>query len=350
MTRRRSAAVILVVGLLVPSVWLGAIWTWWRDDPAPETRSQGRNAIWLAHRWVGEVHDDADYQRLAEDLRAGDMSDALFHAGPLAADGSLPADRYEHAGDLLRAMERHAPDLRAQAYLGQVEQRGGGPLDLGDLAVRERIAEAAERLVTLGFDGVHYDIEPIHAGDEAFLDLLQRTRALLAPHDAVLSVAVEEMVPPAAARWPFQVLSERREVPFGTPAWYASLAGEVDQLMVMTYGTPYQVDFLFGRYVAWQTEQTLRAVDGRADVFIGVPTEDHPLRPGEHICSGLRGVRKGMEEVSRGARGRAGVAVFAAWTTTEQEWAAYRQVWVDGANGGVTGCSGQPPTPRDGLG
>lgn len=350
LTPRRGAALVLAAAVALPAAWLLTVWAWWREEPSPQARSDGSNAIWLAHRWVGEAHEDREYARLAADLEAGEVSDALFHSGPLAADGSLSPERYEYAGDLLQAMGRHAPELRIQAYLGQVEQRGGGPLDLRDEAVREHIAGAAEQLVALGFDGVHYDIEPIQAGDEAFLDLLRRTRAALEPHGAVLSVAVEELAPPAAARLPFRLVAERHQPAFGTPDWYARLAGEVDQIMVMTYGTPYQIDFLFGRYVAWQTEQALRAVHGRADVFMGVPTEDHRLRPGEHICSGLRGVRKGMEEAGPQARGRVGVAVFAAWTTTAEEWEAYWHVWVDAEQGDVTGCSGQPASPRDGLG
>jgi hypothetical protein len=84
--------------------------------------------------------------------------------------------------------------------------------------------------------------------------------------------------------------------------------------------------------VAWQTERVAELlaelVADRVTVFVGVPTENHPWRPAETVAAGLRGVRKGLAEVDDERAARIGVAVFADWTTTDAEWAAYLRGWL----------------------
>jgi hypothetical protein len=317
----------LVIGLVL---LLLATWLWWRPEPEPDRRgSQGTNALWLGHTWVGDGHTEAEYAALAARLRRARISDALFHTGPLAADGTVPPARYPHAEALLAALARHAPEIRAQAYLGQVERRAGGPLDLGEAAVRGRIATTADGLLGLGFEGIHFDIEPVYPGDADYLDLLERTRKVTAAHGAVLSVALEELTPfPGPLPGLIDALPGVRRPAQPTPAYLVEVAGRVDQIAIMTYGSLLPTDYLFGRYVAWQTERLAELVADRVTVFVGVPTENHPWRPAETVAAGLRGVRKGLAEVDDERAARIGVAVFADWTTTDAEWADYQRGWV----------------------
>src|SRR5688572_8620322 len=162
-------------------------WVWWQNDP--QARGTATNALWARHQWVGEAHTEAEYGALATLLRQNRISDVYFHAGPFEADGSVPAQKYAHTKKLTEAMRRLAPGVRTQAYLGQIRERGDeGILKLDDPAVRDRIVETGRTLVGLGFDGIHYDIEPIFPDDGAFLDLLDRTR----PVTKLLSVSVEQ--------------------------------------------------------------------------------------------------------------------------------------------------------------
>ena len=105
----------------------------------------------------------------------------------------MPPELIEHADEFLAAMERYAPDVRVQAYLGQIEERGGGILDLDDEQVRGSIVATSEEMLAVGFEGIHFDIEPVFPGDESFLDLLDRTGSVTEEHDAVLSVALEQL-------------------------------------------------------------------------------------------------------------------------------------------------------------
>src|SRR6266545_3159481 len=143
----------------VVAVVVVATWVWWWPAPSAGQGSRGVNALWARHQWVGQGHSDGEYRALADTLRRGEISDVFFHVGPLDPDGSIPPGRYAHARALLAAMDRLAPGVRSQAYVGQVTSQGGGPLDLTRQAVRDRIVGTARTLLDLGFKGIHYDIE-----------------------------------------------------------------------------------------------------------------------------------------------------------------------------------------------
>ena len=134
----------------VVAVVVVATWVWWWPAPSAGQGSRGVNALWARHQWVGQGHSDGEYRALADTLRRGEISDVFFHVGPLDPDGSIPPGRYTHAAELLAAMDRLAPGVRAQAYVGQVTRQGAGPLDLTRLAVRDRIVGTARTLLDLG--------------------------------------------------------------------------------------------------------------------------------------------------------------------------------------------------------
>jgi hypothetical protein len=341
MTGRRAlralAGALALAGLLAGSA-ATATWAWWRADPPATARSTGANALWAAHRWAGDAHAEDEYARLAATLRAAEVSEVFFHVGPLEADGTIPPVRYAHAGELLHAMARLAPGVRAQAYVGQVTPRGGGPLDLGRAGVRERIAATAGRLLDLGFAGVHYDIEPVPPGEADLVDLLARTRALTRAHGAVLSVALEDLAPQPGGEVPLALgdaalarLSPSAPYPTRTsPDLLRRVAAVVDQVAIMTYDSLMPTDWLVGRSFAWQTEAALALLGDRVTVFMGVPTYQHeqPVLRAENLATALRGVRKGIAALPRRPRRPYGVAVFAEWTTTPADWALLRTEWI----------------------
>lgn len=172
--RRAGRALAAVVALVALAAVV--LWSSWRLGPEPSVEATGLSAMWARHQWVGEAHSEQEYDELAAQLRELELTDVFFHVGPLAADGCIPPERYPEADELAAALERRVPEVRVQAWIGQVEVRGGGPLDIGDVSVRERIVGEAERFLELGFDGVHYDIEPWFPGDERYLALLTATR------------------------------------------------------------------------------------------------------------------------------------------------------------------------------
>jgi hypothetical protein len=140
---------MVAVLLCAVAVLFARTWFEWQREPAAHGGSV--NGLWARHRWAGQPHTEAEYEALAGTLARNRITDVFFHVGPLDGDGNIPPSRYGHAGELLAAMRRLAPAVRAQAYVGQVSRSGGGPLDLGDARTRARVLDTDRALLGLGF-------------------------------------------------------------------------------------------------------------------------------------------------------------------------------------------------------
>lgn len=314
----------VIMGAL--AIFFAQTWFAWQREPAAHDGTA--NALWARHQWAGQPHTEADYRTLAGILTRNGITDVFFHVGPLDGDGSIPAGRYAHAGELLAAMRRLVPSVRAQAYVGQVERSGGGPLDLGDPATRARILGTDRALLALGFAGIHYDIEPVHPDDRDFLDLLARTHELTRARGRVLSASIEQL---SLADWEapvFRALLPRGRIPARpTSAYLRAVAARVDQVAIMTYDSWAPTRTLAGRHFAWHTERTLSLIGDRVTVFIGVPTYRTGTPWAEDLPTALRGVRQGIDALRRPPRRPYGVGVYADWTTSDRDWATFRRDW-----------------------
>ncbi|MEW2352704.1 hypothetical protein [Spirillospora sp. NPDC029432] len=319
-------------GLGLLALLLAGVWAWWQ--PEPESRGTTVNALWARHQWVGETHSEQEYRDLGRLLRQNAITDVYFHAGPFEADGTVPAAKYRNARTLIEKMRVHAPGVRAQAYLGQIRKVDGhGITDLDDPAVRERVLATDKIFLDLGFDGIHYDFEPIYTGDEAFLTLLDRTRDLTRARGRLLSVAIEQLTLVDAAQPLYRALMPRgwgrfHYPPRPTEDYLRRLADRADQVAIMTYDVSLPTESLAGRHFAHHTERTLRLIGDRTTVFMGVPTYRPMMDWAEDLTVALRGVRRGLDALDRPPARPYGVGIYAEWTTVPAEWALYRANWL----------------------
>ncbi|OGD63750.1 hypothetical protein A2160_03685 [Candidatus Beckwithbacteria bacterium RBG_13_42_9] len=301
------------------------------QKPKNTYSTQNQNALWLRYQWVGEAHKKEEYEKLAQDLKQNKITDAFFHVGPLNDQGNIEPEKYPFAQDLIGNLKPYYPELKIQAWIGQVEKRGGGILDISDLEVRNNIVATSEKLLNLGFDGVHYNIEPIYSGDANILDLTRKTKAITQAKSKTLSIASDEMeIFPGADKLirPFV-----KQAGFWSKEYYREVADNVDQIAVMMYDTGLPFRGMFSNIVAWETRSILvNLKDKEVTVFMGVPTyEDkrwsfHP--EAENMESGILGVQKGLEDFNKSDLERFGIAIYAEWTTDKKEWQFYRSHWL----------------------
>ena len=317
---------VAIVGVAIIVVYLLG---WPHGSPKP-VFSAGANAIWLAHAWVGESHTEDEYASLRKMLARSRISEAYFHAGPLLADGGIDPDRLRHAADLIAAFKA-SPGILLYAWLGQVEAKGGGPLDLSKALVRRKILRTAERLLALGFAGIHYDLEPIYSGDRDFLSLLAATHQLTRSRHARLSVAACRPEPCAGIEWVARWFA--RFPGYWRRPYYLEVAGLVDEVAVMTYDAaiplPNLYSSLISSTVTWSIHHGVR------ELRIGIPTYDEVtighLPYVENVGNALRGLKEGTARLNKGERDRVGTAIYAEWTTSPREWRIYRQDWLNAA-------------------
>ncbi|MFC9278769.1 hypothetical protein [Streptomyces collinus] len=329
--RRTWVAVGLVLLLfLPPAVAEAALRVNYAGDPAPGTRTRHRDALWLGHAWVDGRKSDADVSALADRLKDTGIRDLYVHAGPLEHDGTLPPSDHPRARRLISALHRAAPGLRVQAWLGdKLATESPDGLRLERAATRAAVVASTRQILAAGFDGAHFDLEPLHSGDRHYLALLDDLRALLHAHHAVLSVAAHQIDPLPAFHSFWGTTT-------GHPKWWSQsyfgqVARRVDQIAVMSYDTMQPLQSLYGGYVAQQTSLALEVTPDTTDLLMGLPFY-HENRFGhwahaETVPAAVRGVRLGLSRTDAD-RSRFGVALYVDFAATEADWRAYREGWV----------------------
>src|SRR5512146_1272673 len=88
--RLRRLGLIALVALVV-LVSISGVTLWRLNEtvsnfPGPHF-NQGKNAVWLEHTWVGDVHSNADFDALAARLTREQIRYVYAHVGPMASDG-----------------------------------------------------------------------------------------------------------------------------------------------------------------------------------------------------------------------------------------------------------------------
>jgi hypothetical protein len=339
---RRALASVVALGTalaMLVGVLGAALFAEGAGTPSPAARSTGDDALWLGHAWVGgqpgsagAAKTDADFQALAAIVRSSGIKDLFVHDGPFEMNGSLDPARSPKAEWFIDSVHRDLPGVRVQAWLGQVV--GGSALHLDDTATRNRVVAGVGAALDRGFDGVHFDFEPVPDGDPGFLDVLGASRTLTQSHHALLSASVPQVEPLSGFRIPGNYLA-------GHPKWWSQdylrrVAVHCDQVAVMAYDTSVPTAWAYRGYVARQTQVALKTVPQNVELLMGVPAF-HTHDPGhwvgaETVHAALDGVRLalGAHPPSRPF----GVAMYVDFAATPADWAAYRTDWLSPASAG----------------
>ncbi|MGY4980411.1 hypothetical protein ACWCYL_25235 [Streptomyces sp. 900105755] len=295
-------------------------------DPKAGTYSRNRDALWLGHAWVDGRRTDADVTALAARLADTGIRDLYVHAGPLEHNGTLPTSACPKARWLITAVHRKLPGVRVQAWLGdELAPEKPDAMHLEKKATRDAVVKSARQVVGAGFDGVHFDLEPLHSGDRNYLALLDALR----PATPLLSVAAHQIDPLPAFHSFWGTVT-------GHPKWWSQeyfgqVARRVDQIAVMSYDTMQPLQSLYGGYVAQQTSLALEVTPADTDLLMGLPFY-HENRFGhwahaETVPAAVRGVRLGLSRTDPD-RATFGVALYVDFAATEDDWTSYRKDWV----------------------
>jgi hypothetical protein len=327
----RRGALGLALAVLLPLLAVAAALRLnYTGDPADGTRTRGKDAIWLGHAWVDGRRTDADVTALARRLRDTGIRDLYVHAGPLEHDGTLPASAYPRARWLIGAVHRAAPGIRVQAWLGdKLATESPDGLRLTDADTRAAVVRSTRRILAAGFDGAHFDLEPLHSGDQNYLDLLDALHQVTRARKVPLSVAAHQIDPLPALHSVAGTLTGHPK--WWSQAYFGQVARRVDQIAVMSYDTATPLQSLYGGYVAQQTSLALEVTPDSTDLLMGLPfyrenNFDH-WAFAETVPAAVRGVRLGLSRTDAD-RPNFGVALYVDFAATEDDWTAYERDWV----------------------
>ena len=287
---------------------------------------RARNGLWLAHGWMGDdawfarnKRNPADYDtssardRLRSTCAENGILYVFPHLCPASPRGDLPA----HDADRIEALLAALPDAKVLPWVGGVHGRHC-PVEssVWRAAFAANCADLLRRHP--GLAGLHLNIEPMPDGNTAFLALLDELKRALGD-EKLLSVAAY----PPPTRW-----HPNPEVHW-SEAYYREVDRRCDQLAPMLYDTSLRLEKVYTRLVSDWTHEVATWTD-HAELVLGVPAyEDagvgyHDPRV-ENLDSALRGVNAALADLGPRARRVSGVAVYADWTTSPDEWALFRR-------------------------
>ncbi|WP_433511093.1 hypothetical protein ACQP2T_45690 [Nonomuraea sp. CA-143628] len=309
------AVVVALLGLLA-----GALRVQFTGDPAAWAKSTGNDALWLGHAWVDGRRTEKDVERLAVRLRATGIKDLYVHSGPFEMDGRLDPAKYPRARNFIQWVRQYLPGLRVSAWLGQ---KVDGGLDLDNAKSRENVLAGVAAIMKTGFDGIHYNFEPIGDGDREFLDLLGRTRQ----YTKLLSISTPQIEPYPLIRLPARAVIGHDK--YWSSGYFREAAERVDQVAIMTYDSLTPLQSLYGGYVVRQATLALDLVPETKLVLVGAPAyHDHGLAwsdAAESVAMAAQGAKLALTE--HGRRERFGLALYVDFAATEEDWREYTTEW-----------------------
>lgn len=291
--------------------------------PSPSTRGTGHDAEWLGHAWVDGRKTQSDVDSLARSLRRTGIKDLFVHTGPFNNDGSLDPALVPRAAWVVTALHKALPGVRIQAWLGA--HPIPGQLRLADPSTRANVLTAMGQVLDDGFDGVHFDFEPVVDGDADLLGMLDAAHTLTRQRGVLLSVSASHTSPlPLLA-----AASRPRRFALWSNGYLHQVALRVDQVALMVYDSWMPTATTFAGYVRDSTLAALDAVPPEVTLFIGVPAyhegnlAHHP--DAETVGVTLRGVKLALGEHPPDRV--FGVAIYVDFTATDDDWATYRNAW-----------------------
>lgn len=285
--------------------------------------NKDHNAIWIGHTWVGDYHSEAEISNLVNDFKEHGIDTVFVHTGPFEKNGVIDPKTYQYTVDFLDIAKRFGPEIEYQAWLGQIRSK----ISLEEDETKANIGRLCMVLTQLiGFDGIHFDIEPVWDEDSEFIETLRMCRVEM-PDDKKISVALAEFIP-GSVLWMLEDVYKFEN--YNSEINYENVAEHADQVVIMAYDTGITRDWLYRWLVK---EQVIWVTDllPETEVFIGLPAyedEKEGFDPEvENIENGLMGVVSGLNNFRSDEESFAGVAIYSYWEMSEEEWEIYNTLW-----------------------
>lgn len=317
---------LLVLFVATCGVLAAALILW---DPAPETErrfDRRQNGVWLGHKWytgryvrTGEPVSANELAQLERNLDRHGMHYLFVHVGPSREDGSID----DQPGHIFFSLRKAFAEARVLAWLGaRVET-----ISLANPVFQENLVDSLQELREAGFDGVHFDFEPMADHEPGYLELLSRVRMEMGP---------DFMISQATPRASFMGLSPgplRRS--FWSEEFYRATMRRSDQTVLMAYDSRFdyvKAYLLFVRHQTGLLADWACSTTGH-ELLIGIPShEDVPLYSNpevENIRTASLAVRSALEDRESPTPCLLGVSVYSNWVTDEEEWADFRRYWME---------------------
>ena len=325
----------LIVGVLA-SLGVIVVVILFLRELKPQQTSVQPHALWIGTEWTYAEQDADSINSLVSLLRQNQIGTVYAWVSYLQQDRTWRgAENFALVRQFASQLKTADPDLKLYGWISYPADMDDDGYRLDDEELRQNVADFSGSVVNeLGYDGVFLNVEPVWDGDEQFLALLRDVRTSIGD-SAFLSVAVPPDWSPENAGIPVPPLIVPGTV--WSSDYKKNVALLANQLTVMAYNSGLATPEDYSQWLAYQVQVYAKAINdigGGTSLMIGIPSyEAEP--PGhdpqvENVQSALRGVTSGLAQAGDAASVVQGVAIYAGWTTDEDEWAQFA-AWLHGS-------------------
>jgi hypothetical protein len=293
----------------------------------------GANAIWIGTQWTYDAPDDGKVSELVQRLTDHRIGTVYAWVSLLQPNNTwTDTVKLDQVKAFVKQFKRLYPKANIYGWLSIGSQGADGTNRLGDTDVQQMVADFSQRMIAeFGFDGIALNIVPVSNNDENYLALLRKVRATIG-ETGFMAVAVPPDWTPADAAIPLppQIAPDT----FWEETYKQRVALLADQLIVTAYNSGLATPTDYSSWVAYQVKTYAAAITDlqtTTQILIGVPTYDALLPTHdpavENVASAVTGIRDGMQQAGDGAKVVKGIAVYAEWQTTDDDWAQIKSLW-----------------------
>lgn len=287
--------------------------------------NKGDNAVWAGHEWIGERKTIPQIKQFVETLQSHQITNVFLHVGPLLKDGKIEQKSYIYSSYFLRQAKRINKDIKYQAWLGQIR----GKLDLDDENIRKNVANQCKILGQfIGFDGIHFDIEPVSDDDLAFVNLLKECKENMTA-EKVLSVALPDIIPQSFLWFTEKVLKFEN---VNSEINYKNVAKYADEIVVMLYDTKLHSSWFYKKFIVEQVTRITSLFENKK-IYFGIPAYekggDNFDPKIENIKNGILGVIMGLDNLRSNLDTFSGISIYPYWEISEDEWKTFDELWLN---------------------
>ena len=309
--------------LLLSTIMVFSAW-----DPGPGTTTSfntDNNGLWVESKWytgfdgsTGESVLAGEVESLTALLARNHIRFVYVRAGQIAASGEV-----EHMpGPVFFELKKRSPEVVFLPWIsGNADE-----LPLQDPNWRNRAIQSMGKLNSSGIKGVHLDFEPINNNHPGYVELLKEIRdrfdgAFFVSH-ATCRVA------------PFGFIGTLMSGHFWSQDFYRATMQVTDQTVLMGYNTALCSRKMYCSCMKRQTRMLLEWASEvpNHQILIGIPSYDRvsllfdPVV--ENVVSASLGIRAALEEMPKIPKSFKGVAIYANWTTSPEEWKEFQSNWM----------------------
>jgi hypothetical protein len=309
--------------ILAAIVWIAV--TWLYQPVGSASFDTGANGLWIGHKWytgrevrTGDPVPPEEMASLIQRLRAAHVRYVFVHVGPARAGG----DTEDSAAPLFEQLRAAYPEGVFLAWLGARLDR----IALDQPAWRSNVASQNETLRTEGFDGVHFNIEPLKDAEPGYLELLATVRSRMGD-EWIISQATP---PSTLLGLPLAGIGPS----FWSAGFYRATMEIANQTVLMAYHANLRFGPLYVAFVRDQTRRLARWACAARDhqLLIGIPAfqdaPNDPVSQAEDIRNASLGIRSALESFPKRPDCFGGASVYANWVTNDAEWADFQRHWV----------------------